>query len=208
MPRTQRLHARLDSKSQIAQGLKQLFILMLTIIIGVLISVSVNAQTAEKKTSDKKKSITNYPFKKKNRTRVNFFASAPAPIIEDGSFKHTSPFQLQLIHEMVAANISTNEVSLPSLVFEVTTEKIATQDILPLLIAMEFARQGKAIRISNASQTDSFDLSIAQLNEIRLLMFRMGVPENKVSIGYENALLQTVLVGNDKKLSRVEFDVI
>jgi hypothetical protein len=73
MARLDRLSYREVALSRAALRLRQLLVLLLTIVFGVLLSVSVNAQnTSDKKTGKKKYQV----YKIKNRAKPNHYANA------------------------------------------------------------------------------------------------------------------------------------
>ena len=211
MARTQRLAYNTNRKSN--SVLRQLFIFMLTVVIGVLVSVSVNAQQSssnKEKESTKKK--TKLPYKKKNRAKANFYALQPVehidPVIGESDISAITSLQLAVISEMVALNISestNNAFEIAPLVFKVTANRLAAMDINPLLIAVQFARHGKNIEIANdQDQSDSFDLTRGQLEEIRTLMYKLGVPADSVKIKDEAATAAMTASG----VSKIAFHVI
>jgi hypothetical protein len=160
------------------RAIRQLLILVLTVIMGVLLSVSCNAQ----KTSAKK----SMPYKKKNRAHVNHYAATPAL---DRTLLLTNILQQQIIKEMVAQNISENQnnnpVELAPLVFNLKADKLTAIDVNPILIAIEFGIQGKTILIQSYGSTGlpvHQQLSFADVQSVKTLMAEMGVPSERLSI--------------------------
>jgi hypothetical protein len=72
MARLNRLSYREEVTSKITYRMKQLILVVLTALFGVLISVSVNAQTLSKKSTSKKGTYQSY--KKRNRAKANHYA--------------------------------------------------------------------------------------------------------------------------------------
>jgi hypothetical protein len=179
MARLNRLSYREEAASILTLRLKQLILVILTALFGVLISVSVNAQkTAEKKAGKKS---TYQTYKKKNRAKANYYASVPQATNSNPSTpeafaqninsrhtnysKNTNNISLgvtplpaptinhSLIREMVALNLKENEgagpIELAPLHFRMKGNKVSVGDVNPFLIAVEFALQGKVIVIDN-----------------------------------------------------------
>lgn len=178
MARLDRLTYREVAASRAAVRLRQLLILLLTIVFGVLFSVSVNAQKTSEKNSLKKK---HQIFKYKNRAKANHYANAhsitkpsktcceienisgrcsgqPSEKTSSRSLDITplpgtsSPAHA-LIREMVALSLSENPggvtIELAPLLFELSHQQLNVTDINPFLIAVEFALQGRTIVIEN-----------------------------------------------------------
>lgn len=178
MARLDRLTYREVAASRAAVRLRQLLILLLTIVFGILFSVSVNAQKTSEKNSLKKKHLI---FKYKNRAKANHYANAHSVTkpsktcceIENISGRcsgqpsekanslalditplpGTSSPAHALIREMVALSLSENPrgaaIELAPLLFELNHQQLNVTDINPFLIAVEFALQGRTIVIEN-----------------------------------------------------------
>lgn len=209
MARVQRL-SELKKERSVHQAFRQLVILVLTIIFGVLVSVSVNAQTTSKTTSKKwAKTKIKWPYKIKNRAKANHYAFTTentkgevesAPVISSVDIIVGNNLNRRFITEMVRINYDDVNTLAP-LVFHANHQKLAAIDINPLLIAIEFAIQGKRIRLENAPNTiDTLDLTVAQLKEIKSFMCSMGAPEGNIVIS-DTAEPADRLTGT----SRVEF---
>ena len=212
MARIQRLNYKDTNRSKSNSPLRQFLILMLTVIVGVLVSVSVNAQSTSENKEKSEKKKTKLPYKKKNRARANFYASTEtnnqSTIIAESDISAITSLQLSFVREMVAVNVQGNDTSdfeIATLVFKVTEKRLAAVDINPLLIAVEFARHGRNIVIkNNQGKSDSFDLTREQLEEIRTLMYRMGVPADRVSVQEEFTSNSMTASG----ISTIDFHVI
>lgn len=182
MARTQRLHLK-DIKGTRSSfpAIRQLLVLVLTIIFGVLVSVSCNAQ----KTSEKKK----LPYKVKNRAKANHYAVQTGQPPVDKTVLLSSILQQQIIKEMVAQNLSEttsgNTIELAPLLFGIKDGRLTAIDVNPLLIAIEFGLQGRTILIESfGTSTLPIDqqLSYSDVREVATLMTEMGVPEERLSI--------------------------
>jgi hypothetical protein len=184
MARTARLQLkdiRTSKTSSSSTAIKQLLVLILTIIIGMLVSVSCNAQ----KMSAKKK----LPYKTKNRAHANHYAK----VIDNAPVKRSSLLvdilDKEIIREMVAQNLLENSnnapVQLAPLVFGIKQDQLTAVDVNPILIAIEFGRQGKTILLESFSSKNipaHQQLSSNKVQEVKLLMHEMGVPAERVSI--------------------------
>ena len=180
MARTAKLQLKdvRQSKSSF-RAIRQLLILVLTVIMGVLLSVSCNAQ----KTTAKK----SFPYKKKNRAHVNHYAAASQTV--DRTLLLSSILQQQIIKEMVAQNIAENSgnnpIELAPLVFNLKANKLTAEDVNPILIAIEFGIQGKTILIESFGTSDltaDQQLTYADVQSVKTLMNEMGVPAERLSI--------------------------
>lgn len=80
---------------------------------------------------------------------------------------------------MVANHLGENPTIAPfdlePLIFKLNNRMAFADDVNPLLIATEFALQGKTVLISDSS---SKHLS----HDIRLAMLKLGVPSNRITI--------------------------
>jgi hypothetical protein len=112
MARLNRLSYREEAASIIVLRLKQLILVILTALFGVLISVSVNAQkTSEKKAS--KKSSTYQTYKKKNRAKANHYASiSQEPKVKTNNASTTQTFAENLNGGHTDFSKNTNNISL------------------------------------------------------------------------------------------------
>jgi hypothetical protein len=181
MARAERLQLKdvRPSKSTSSTAIRQLLVLVLTIIMGMLISVSCNAQ----KTSEKRK----LPYKTKNRARANHYAEVIVPV--DRSALVSNILEKQIIKEMVAQNLREKNDSAPiqlaPLVFGIQKDKLTAVDINPILIAIEFGRQGRTILMEGFACKDvpmHHRLSYENVKEVKSLMHQMGVPAERISI--------------------------
>ncbi len=202
MARAQKLHLKdIKSSRSSSPALRQLLVLVLTIIFGVLISVSCNAQ----RTSEKKK----LPYKTKNRVRPNHYAVQSETVPVSKTVLLSNILRQQIIKEMVAQNlnenVSGNTIELAPLVFGIKDGRLTAIDVNPLLIAIEFGLQGKTILIESFG-TNTLpvhqQLSYSDVKEVAALMNEMGVPEERLSIVACNA----DLAGPHK--ARIDFKAI
>jgi hypothetical protein len=194
--------ARLAHKDQaraVSARLKQFFVLVLSAIIGILISVSVNAQQTKrhrtpatlyktsnpcavlekKRTQKPVKRNTRHTLKKKRQALAetpNFTASLLSPM------PAASTVQQYIIREMVATYLKEQRNSLPielaPLQFYPVGDQLKVQDINPFLIATEFGLQGKTVQISHTTGSDQNNLA----QDLLQLMHEMGVPAERISI--------------------------
>ncbi|HYC86698.1 MAG TPA: hypothetical protein VEB86_15805, partial [Chryseosolibacter sp.] len=199
-------------KSRTISPVRQLLILLLTVIFGVLISVSVNAQKATVKNSEKKKARV---YKLKNRARANHYAEAceilsrkrtttenlPAPgrpgskTVAKGSSSRTATpeatyltGQQHIIREMVMLELkerkNSGPIELAPVYFTQQNDQVSVGDVNPFLIAVEFALQGRTIEIQSGLESDSA-MKIAAITTITTMMKKMCVPE------YRNAVTES-----------------
>jgi hypothetical protein len=183
MARVERLQLKdvRTSKSSSSTAVKQLLVLVLTIIMGMLISVSCNAQ----KTSEKKK----LPYKTKNRARVNHYAETADNLPVNRTYLLSNILEKEIIREMVAQNLQeandNRPIELAPLVFGIQQDKLMATDINPILIAIEFGRQGRTILMESFACNDvpkHHRLSPDNVNEVKSLMHDMGVPAERIAI--------------------------
>lgn len=221
MARLDRLSYRASTQARLYTRLRQLVVLFLTIIVGVLLSVSVNAQ----KTSEKKKAKI---YKFKNWTKVNHYANACqilekkrthwpkgnsrlsriakkskplTPVTTSVISKADLPLsriQQSIIREMVALDLSERKdlqpIELAPLSFKLQEDKFKADDINPLLIAIEFALQGRTIVIDSQlvkviDQKGNYHYNLVE--EIKKVMKEMGVPDERISFSQQAILTQT-----------------
>jgi hypothetical protein len=205
MARAQKLHLK-DIKGSRSSfpAIRQLLVLVLTIIFGVLLSVSCNAQ----KTSEKKK-LHYKAYKVKNRAKANHYAvqTELAPISKTVLLSNI--LQQQVIKEMVAQNLSENgsgnSIELAPLLFGIKDGRLTAIDVNPLLIAIEFGLQGKTILIESFGTSTlpmHQRLSYNDVREVAALMNEMGVPEERLSI----VACNSELTGAHK--ARIDFKAI
>jgi|GEM_PF-5276871 len=177
MARIQRVSSKQSIKTMAVNRVKQLLILMLTVIVGVLLSVSVNAQKNTVKHTEKKKTKV---YKIKNRAKANHYANACEILNQKRTSLTNQPVRSSrketvsrkasgavaqeraveagfagrsIIREMVALYLSETEDSTPielaPLLFSRRADKLSVSDVNPFLIAVEFALQGKTIVLEN-----------------------------------------------------------
>jgi hypothetical protein len=178
MARIDRLSYKEAAKARVSSRLKQLVVLFLTVVIGMLISVSVNAQ-----------SQTELP--------------------------ETISKQHSLIREMVSVHLKeengNSPIELAPVYFTLTGGKCSIKDMTPLLIAVEFALQGKTIVINTAPAKDidtGYDqyISFVQVQKLTELMKEMGVPEERISFaGYNQEIIASLANKSIEGSRRVYF---
>ncbi len=161
-----------------SSGLKQAILLFLVVIIGILISVSCNAQSSQE---DQKIQKEDKAIAKVNLPSVSFE-------------KH------QQICKIVAENLKTKKanepIELAPLYFTFNQDEIAGVDMDGLVMAVEYAIQGRIILIEG--HTDNLGkmqynvkLSMKRVQKIRELMHDMGVSDDQISImGYGEEIAQ------------------
>ena len=167
------------SSRKASSGLKQAVILFLVVIIGILISVSTsNAQDPQEvqKIQKEDKAIA-----KNNLPAVSFE-------------KH------EQICKTVAENLKNKKanepIELAPLYFTFNGNDISGVDMDGLLMAVEYALQGRIILIEghtdNLGEMDyNVKLSIKRVQKIRSLMHDMGVSDEQISImGYGEEIAQ------------------
>jgi hypothetical protein len=219
MTRIDRLSYRQVIKANVTTRVKQLLILVLTVIFGVLVSVSVNAQKSFGKTAEKKK--TRF-YKISARAMANHYANAcevlhrkrtnpsrntsfrpgksavarkgkaASGLVDEKSFRSAIPAQNSIIREMVGQCLKERKdaspIELAPLVFSINNNKVLVSDVNPFLIAVEFGLQGKTILIQDQIMKDlDADSKSAVLREISVLMQKMGVPGDQISIAGQGA---------------------
>jgi hypothetical protein len=213
MTRTNKINYKEATRAKVTGRFKELVVVFLLAIGGILLSVGLNAQSlkpklkrahknecrilAKKRTGKLRSSRNHFLMFSDNRMRSN----TPANNLISQQLPHADNFQLHIIREMVATHLKEqtngNPIELAPLELTLDNNKLTASDNNPFLIAVEFGLQGKTIVIANAT---------AELTkEIKLMMIGMGVPDERISI--------TANADLDKGLSqewnrRVEFMAI
>jgi peptidoglycan-associated lipoprotein len=173
------LDLRRISSKKASTGLKQVVILFLAVVIGILISVSAsNAQNAQEKEKIQKEDKA---IAKNNLPAVSFE-------------RH------EQICQLVAENLKNKKpnepIELAPLYFTFNKNEIVGVDMDGLLMAVEYALQGRIILIEghtdNVGEMDyNVKLSIKRVQKIRSLMHDMGVSDDQISImGYGEEIAQ------------------
>ena len=223
-------------RTKMISRIRQFFVLILSAIIGFLVSISVNAQpkprasvktmhdysdpcsVLEKKRKQKSASHT---FRFSDRRRIQSSINETRKgIIEKRSdvaehFPSPAGIQQHIIREMVATYLKETPggqpIDLAPLKLILIGDGFAVDDVNPFLIAAEFALQGKTIGIwYPASQLHGADGGSHQLaRDIQHLMVEMGVPEERISI-VENADIAAhhASGGRDDASRKVQFMVL
>ena len=218
MARLARLTYREAAQAKLFRSLRQLMVLVLAVIFGVLISVSVNAQkTSEKKADKKKAKIFKYRNRSKanhyayandacevlakKRTshpkanpRLSKLANAKAKQSGPEVLADTRSLSLQqsIIREMVALDLKERKtdgpIELAPLSLKMSGNALLVEDVNPLLIAVEFALQGKTIMIqgqSLSSDQEKLNNSVISLTDLKNIMNKMGVPNDRIAFAGE-----------------------
>lgn len=208
MARVHKLHLKdLKTTKSSSSAFRQLLVLVLTVIMGMLISVSCNAQTTSErkpKASEKKK----LPYKTRNRARANHYAVQTEPAVLEKTVLLTNILEKQIISEMVAQNLKEhegNEIELAPLMFDIRNGRLTAVDVNPLLIAIEFGLQGKKILVQSfgpASLPAHQQLTYGKVLEVVTLMNEMGVPEERLEVVACNS------AGKDSDNVRIDFTAL
>lgn len=167
------------SNRKTSSGFRQVVLLFLVIIIGILISVSTsNAQNAQ----DKEK------IQREDRA------------IAKNNLPTVSAEKHEQICQIVAENLKNKKpnepIELAPLYFTFNKNEIVGVDMDGLLMAVEYALQGRIILIEghtdNLGEMDyNVKLSIKRVQKIRSLMHDMGVSDDQISImGYGEEIAQ------------------
>ena len=214
-----------NSTGAVTARLKQVFVLLLSAIIGILISVSVNAQHGNRLPSAKtvheysdpcavlEKKRTKKPWKRRfhhtAKTRKRALAAGektgkgPSLI---GKLPAATLVQQHIIREMVAIHMkeqpNNRPIELAPLRFYTQGDQLTVRDVNPFLIATEFGLQGKTIQIKNTA-TEQHGLA----KNIRQLMHQMGVPAERISIIETTKSSETGL-SNGPTVQLVAFQVL
>jgi hypothetical protein len=216
MSRVNRLSYKEAARAKVSGRFKELVVVFLLAIAGMLVSVTLNAQgtrSATKKYSRTEKRQCQILAKKRNqkpRSGKRYFFQAASndtntvkPSI-NGFSNDITLFERNIIKEMVAnhlhENESNNPIELAPLLLSRNENQLKAADANPFLIAVEFGLQGKTIVIDqNAGE------EIAQ--EIKLRMIDMGVPESRIHI--QEFIPKLLVVEQRRELNRrVEFKAI
>jgi hypothetical protein len=179
MARASRLSYQEARKERATSIIRQLLVLVLTVVIGILISVTVNAQT----TSAKKKTSSYKKYKVKNRAKANHYANAceilskkkasgepiEVPVKFKTSVRNSNvataeasmifdglgipAIQHSIIREIVAQNLkersSNDSFQLSPLQCKLHGNKMSFADTNPFFFALEFALQGRTVIIDD-----------------------------------------------------------
>jgi hypothetical protein len=216
MGRVSRLSYKEAARAKVSGRFKELVVVFLLAIGGILVSVTLNAQVSHhgaKKYSRTEKRQCQVLAKKRNQKtragRRHFFqaANADAKVTKpafQGFSNTTNAFEQSIIKEMVANHLkegnSNNPIELAPLLFSRNETKLIATDPNPFFIALEFARQGKTIVIDQSEGNE-----LAQ--EVRSLMINMGVPESRIHI--QEFIPKLLIVEQSQESDRrVEFKAI
>jgi hypothetical protein len=177
-----------------------MIILVLTIVFGVLVSVSVNAQSGAAKTFRKKDAVKANACRILERKRTQVESTArrsrkvreTSPVLAKTSapaIALNAPAGSSIIREIVYQRLRETEVNSPielsPLQFAVEGDHLRVKDAYPFLFAVEFALQGRTIRIENQdiNSDQAKDSSKALLvAEIIRNMKERGVPAERISV--------------------------
>lgn len=180
MPRVHRASLKELNKARTNSFLKKVMVLFLTIVIGILVSVSVNAQS----TAGKKSKI----YKTKNRAKPHHYADAT---FLNRSFRglQLSP-QQSVIREIVAQNLKESKnnspVELAPLFYTIEGDRLSVNDPYPFLFALEFALQGRIVVIDDQPFINDDHKTFSKyvlVKEVIRSMTDMGAPAERIKTG-------------------------
>lgn len=179
------------SNRKTSSGLKQAVLLFLVVVIGILISVSCNAQTSQE----------NQKFEQEDQAISKIHL--PSVSLE------THQQICKIVTDNLKAIKPNEPIELAPLYFTFDQDEISGVDMNGLLMAVEYALQGRIILIEG--HTDNLgklkynvNLSIKRVQKIRDLMHSMGVSDDQISImGYGEEIAQyNNQTENGRKMNR------
>jgi len=189
MTRTNRLNYKEATRAKVTGRFRELIVVFLLAIGGILLSVGLNAQSVKpklkrshgnecrilaRKRTGKVRSSRNHFLMFSNNVK----AERTSEKIVSQQLPEADNLQLYVIREMVATHLkeqsNSNPIELAPLELTLNNNKLSAADNNPFLIAVEFALQGKTIVIGNAG--------VALIKEIKSMMIQMGVPGERISI--------------------------
>ena len=190
MTRTNRLNYKEATRAKVTGRFRELIVVVLLAIGGILVSVGLNAQSVKPKLKRGHKNECRILAKKRtgkarsSRHHFMMFShnniknETPTKTLISQQLPHADNFQLYVIREMVATHLkeqnNSNPIELAPLELTLSNNKLTASDNNPFLIAVEFGLQGKTIMIGNAGSV--------LIEEIKSIMIGMGVPSERISM--------------------------
>lgn len=213
MARANRLSYKEATKAKVSGRLKELMVVVLLAVAGILVSVSINAQSYNQSAkrfnrTDKKQCqvLAKKRYQKSRPSKRFYFQTSQKKettnSLVDDRLTQFNAFERSIIREMVTNHLreSNSPVELAPLLFTLHEDKLQADDANPLLIAVEFGLQGKTIVIA---ENNGNLLAV----EIKSLMLNMGVPANRIHL--QEFIPRLLLVDESRQENRrVDFKAI